>query len=101
MPHVPQDLLDDISRIRERLRLVEGRAQVRPALGVAGTAVLVGGAVTVAVPAVTDVSRILLTSQVDGGAPGWLRVSGRSAGVSFTIASSSAADTSTVAWLIT
>jgi hypothetical protein len=63
-----------------------------------GTAVLVAGAVTVANTSVTATSRILVTSQVDGGTPGWLRVSARVAGTSFTITSSSGTDTSTVAW---
>lgn len=65
-----------------------------------GTAVLVAGSVVVANTAVTASSRILVTSQVDGGTPGWLRVSARTAGTSFTITSSSAADTSTVAYQI-
>jgi len=65
-----------------------------------GTAVLVAGSATVANTAVTANSRILLTSQVDGGTPGWLRVSARVAGTSFTITSSSGADTSTVAYQI-
>jgi hypothetical protein len=65
-----------------------------------GTAVLVAGAVTVADTAVTANSRIFLTSQVDGGAPGFLRVSARVAGTSFTVTSSSGTDTSTVAYEI-
>jgi hypothetical protein len=65
-----------------------------------GTAVLVAGAVTVADTAVTANSRILLTSQVDGGTPGFVRVSARVAGTSFTITSSSATDTSTIAYEI-
>lgn len=65
-----------------------------------GTAVLVGGTVTVSNTSVTALTRIQLTSQVDGGTPGWLRVSARVAGTSFTITSSSATDTSTVAWLL-
>ncbi|MFI9200164.1 hypothetical protein [Streptomyces sp. NPDC053048] len=65
-----------------------------------GTATLVTGAATVATTKVTATSRIFLTSQADGGTPGFLRVSTRSAGTSFTITSSSALDTSTVAWLI-
>lgn len=65
-----------------------------------GTAVLVGGTVTVANTSVAATSRIFLTSNVDGGAPGFLRVSARVAGTSFTITSSSATDTSTVAWMI-
>lgn len=65
-----------------------------------GAAVLVGGTVTVSTTAVTANSRIQLTSNVDGGTPGWLRVSARVNGTSFTITSSSGTDTSTVAWLI-
>jgi hypothetical protein len=65
-----------------------------------GTAVLVAGTSVVANTSVTASSRILLTSNVDGGTPGFLRVSARSAGVSFTITSSSGTDTSTVAYQI-
>lgn len=65
-----------------------------------GTAVLIAGTVTVAATAVTADSRIVLTSQVDGGTPGWLRVSARTPATGFTITSSDAADTSTVAWLL-
>jgi uncharacterized membrane-anchored protein len=65
-----------------------------------GTAVLVGGTKAVATTAVTATSRIYVTSNADGGTPGWLRVSTRTAGTSFTIQSSSASDTSTVAWFI-
>lgn len=65
-----------------------------------GTAALAAGTVTVSTTAVTATSRILLTSQVDGGTPGFLRVSARTAGTSFVITSSSGTDTSTVAWMI-
>ncbi|MGH7206833.1 MAG: glycosyl hydrolase family 28-related protein [Nitrospiraceae bacterium] len=65
-----------------------------------GTAVLVAGTVVVSTTAVTANSRIFVVSQVDGGTPGFLRVSARTAGTSFTITSSSGTDTSTVAWLI-
>lgn len=65
-----------------------------------GTAVLVGGSKVVANTSITTNSRIHLTSNADGGTPGWLRVSTRTAGTSFTIQSSSASDTSTVAWMI-
>lgn len=65
-----------------------------------GTATLVGGTATVANTAVTANSRIFLTSQADGGTPGFLRVSARVAGTSFTITSSSGTDTSTVAYEI-
>lgn len=65
-----------------------------------GTATLVAGSVVVSNTAVTANSRILLTSQTDGGTPGFLRVSARTASTSFTITSSSGTDTSTVAWMI-
>lgn len=66
-----------------------------------GASVLVGGTVTVSTTAVTASSRIQLTGNVDGGTPGWVRVSARNAGSDFTITSSSGSDTSTVAWFIT
>ena len=65
-----------------------------------GTAVLVAGAVTVANTSVTANSRIFVTSQTDGGVPGFLRVSAKTVSTSFVITSSSVADTSTVAWVI-
>jgi hypothetical protein len=65
-----------------------------------GVVTLVGGTATVANTSVTANSRIFLTSQTDGGTPGFLRVSARSAGTSFTITSGSGTDTSTVAWVI-
>ena len=65
-----------------------------------GTATLVAGTVTVANTSVGPTSRIFLTSQSDGGTPGFLRVSSRSNGVSFTITSSSNTDTSVVAYEI-
>lgn len=65
-----------------------------------GTATLVAGSVVVSNTSVTANSRILLTSNADGGTPGWLRVSARTASTSFTITSSSGTDTSTVAYLI-
>lgn len=74
--------------------------QVDSAGGYAGTAVLVGGTATVANANVTANSVILVTSQADGGTPGFLRISARNAGVNFTITSSNAGDTSTVGWLM-
>jgi hypothetical protein len=65
-----------------------------------GTATLTAGTVTVSNASVTANSRIFLTSQADGGTPGYLRVSARVAGTSFTITSSSGTDTSTVAYQI-
>lgn len=65
-----------------------------------GTATLVAGTVTVNTTAVTANSRIFLTSQTDGGTPGFQRITARTAGTSFTITSSSATDTSTIAWIL-
>lgn len=65
-----------------------------------GTVTLVAGTKTVSLSAITANSRIYLTSQVDGGTPGSLRVSSRTPGVGFTITSSSATDTSTVAYQV-
>lgn len=65
-----------------------------------GVSTLVAGTVTVANTSVTANTRIFLTSQADGGTPGWLRVSARTAATSFTILSSSATDTSTVGWVM-
>lgn len=65
-----------------------------------GTATLVAGTVTVNTTAVTANSRIFLTAQTSGAAPGALRISARTAGTSFTITSTNAGDTSAVAWVI-
>jgi hypothetical protein len=65
-----------------------------------GTATLSGGSVTVSNTSVTSTSRIIAFSQADGGTPGWLRCSARTAGTSFTITSSSASDTSTIMWIL-
>lgn len=65
-----------------------------------GTVALVAGTVTVANTSITANSRIFLTSQVDGGTPGSLRISAKTVGISFVITSSLASDTSTVAWHI-
>jgi hypothetical protein len=65
-----------------------------------GLATLAAGTVVVATTKVTANSRIFLTAQTSGAAPGALRVSARTAGTSFTITSTSGTDTSTVAWLI-
>lgn len=65
-----------------------------------GVATLAAGTVTVANTSVTANSRIFLTGQADGGTPGFVRVSSRVPGTSFTITSSSGTDTSTVAYEI-
>ncbi|MGW7688834.1 hypothetical protein ACWGMA_08060 [Streptomyces asiaticus] len=65
-----------------------------------GTATLTAGTATVSTTAVTANSRIFLTNQALGGTAGFLRVSARTAGTSFTITSSSGSDTSVVAWML-
>jgi hypothetical protein len=65
-----------------------------------GTAVLVAGTKIVNTAQALTGSIILLTSQIDGGTVGFLRVSARVNGTSFTITSSNAADTSTVGYII-
>lgn len=65
-----------------------------------GTAILIAGIATVANTSVTANSRIFVTSNTDGGTPGFLRVSTKTAATSFVITSSNVADTSTVAWQI-
>lgn len=66
----------------------------------AGTATLVGGTVTVANTSVTANTLVLLTSQANGGTPGFLRCTAKNAGTSFVITSSSGTDTSTVGWFL-
>ena len=65
-----------------------------------GTVTLSAGQATVTTSQVAANSRIFLTPQQDGGTPGAVRVSSRSVGTSFLIKSTSATDTSVIAWLI-
>lgn len=83
-----------ITAVGKGLRVKEGSNAKQ------GVATLVGGVIAVANTSVTATSRIMLTSQVDGGTPGFLRVSTRIVGTSFTIQSSNVLDTSTVAYQI-
>lgn len=65
-----------------------------------GAGLLTAGSLTVNTAEVTDDSRVFLTHQTSGTAPGTLRVSARDPGVSFTITSTSVTDDAVVAWLI-
>lgn len=65
-----------------------------------GTATLSGGTVTVSTTKVTANSRIFLTPQGGGANRGFVVVSARTAGTSFTILSNNVLDTNDVAWLI-
>jgi pectate lyase-like protein len=84
----------DVALAGQGLRVTEGSNAKQ------GTANLVGGSAAVSNTSVTANSRIFLESNVPGGTPGWLRVSARTPGTSFTITSSSGTDTSTVAYEI-
>lgn len=84
----------DVTVAGKGLRVAEGTNAKQ------GLAVLAAGTVVVATTAVTANSRILLTINVVGGTAGFLVVSARTAGTSFTILSSSGTDTSSVAWEI-
>jgi hypothetical protein len=65
-----------------------------------GVATLVAGTVTVANTKVQTNSRIFLSGQDSSGTHGELTVSARTAGTSFTITSTNAADTRQVSWLM-
>lgn len=65
-----------------------------------GMVTLAAGAASVSTAAIGADSRVFLTAQTPSGTPGALYVSARTPGVDFAIASTSAADTSDVAWLI-
>lgn len=84
----------DISAPGEGLLVAEGSNAKQ------GVVTLSAGSAVVLNTSVTAVSRIQLTSQADGGTPGWLRVSARTPGTSFTITSSSNTDASVVAFEI-
>lgn len=69
--------------------------------GSVGSAALVAGTVVVPTTAITSSSIIFLTINAGGGTIGVPYVSARSAGVSFTISSSTGAlDTSLIGWLL-
>ena len=75
-------------------------ANVSGTAGPLGIATLVAGTVTVNNASVTTSSRIFLTVYTAGGTQGFLSVGTRTAGTSFVINSTSATDTSTVAYFI-
>lgn len=85
----------DVTTIGQGLRVAEG-TNAKQGLSAAMTA----GAVTVANTSVTANSRIVLTRQDGGTNPGAVYVSARTAGTSFTITSTNAADTGQVAYQI-
>lgn len=84
----------DIVTVGGGINIAEGKN------GRMGTVNLQAGTAVITTTAVTANSRIFLTSQVDTGTPGFLRVSSRTPGKNFTISSSSSQDSSTVSWII-
>ena len=68
-----------------------------------GVVALTAGTATVVNNQLNGGVTVQVTSQADGGTPGWLRVTAVTEGVngSFTITSSSDTDSSTVGWLVT
>ncbi len=70
------------------------------AAAVVGSAIMVGGTVTVATTAVLTASKLFITRSVSGGTPGHLTAGTIVDGTSFVISSSEGADTSTVNWWI-
>lgn len=80
-------------RLGNGIRIKEGTNQRM------GVATLSAGTATVANTSVTANTRIFLTVQTAGGTQGFLSTS-RTAGTSFTITSTSASETSTVAWML-
>jgi hypothetical protein len=63
-----------------------------------GRAVLAAGTVVVANTSVTANTEVFATTQIPGGTPGAVYCSARNPGVSFTLTSTSGADTSTVGY---
>jgi hypothetical protein len=84
----------DIATIGRGLQIAEG-SNARM-----GVATLVAGTVTVANTTITGVTRIIYSVQSAGGTQGFLRIASRTIGTNFTITSTNAADTSTVAWVL-
>lgn len=98
------------------LNTMVGALTIAPGSGV--TVTPTSGTLTIASTSPTPVETVTATSPVvssggqnpnisittipiaDGGTPGFVRVTAKSAGTSFTITSSSSSDTSTIAWLI-
>jgi len=96
---VLSDFQDKLDIVENSLANAQARAIQLDEFPVSGSVALVAGVATVNYP-VTASTRIFLTSQDDGGTVGFLRISSRAVGTSFTISSSEPLDTSTVGYLI-
>ncbi len=88
--------------LAERALTADGLEVLEGANPTMGVATLVAGVATVLTNRVTASSRIFLSVQTPGGTQGFLSaaVASRVAGTSFAIASTSATETSVVAWLL-
>ena len=94
VPHVPASATIVIEIIDAGFEVVDNTK---------GTAVLVAGTATVAVPegiGITSESKISVSTKTPLGTPGALFVSAKTAGTSFVISSTNAGDTSVVSWEI-
>lgn len=94
--NLPRDFIERVNRLSTKVRDIQG--QLAATTPRRGTAVLAAGTVTVALPSVTANTHVHLTIQAPGGTLGVPHVFSRTPGTGFTIHSSSATDTSTVAW---
>jgi len=91
----------DYTELKERtnrsIRDLQGQLAARPRLG---TATLVAGSVTVALSTITAASQIFVGMQTPGGTVGAPFVFSKTAGTGFVIHSTSATDTSVIAYAI-
>jgi hypothetical protein len=99
-PGATGDMCPQRQEIDDEFTKKTGLVISEAANGKQGVATLVGGTKVVANTSITANSRIFPASQADGGTPGFLRISDRVVGTSFTILSSSNTDTSVVAYEI-
>lgn len=97
-PNHPRNIIEIVEGLIKKVRDLQG--QLSAATPKLGTATLTAGAVTVALPAVTANSKIMLTTQVPAGTLGTPYVFSKTPGTGFVIKSTSATDTSTVAYAI-
>jgi hypothetical protein len=99
-PGATGDMVPQRQEIDAEFTKKTGLVVSEAANGKQGVTTLVGGTKVVSNTSITANSRIFLTTNTPGGTPGWLQVSDRTAGTSFTILSSSNTDTSVVAYEI-
>ena len=92
--------IQDHVNISDVLQAMQNQLAGLPASWAWGTATLVAGTVTVSSGIVLSTTKILTGRMTPGGTPGHLSVPTITPGVSFVINSSSASDTSVIAYLI-